>query len=91
MTLNKAKTLLTSIEYNLDGRMRYTYDPTGPESFKLKMEDLVSGIVRYLSFELKKAKGRSVDVEFTCDGFYFNFPLKKTLSTIFSIYMTSKN
>ncbi|SEP20797.1 hypothetical protein [Mucilaginibacter sp. OK283] len=82
MTINKAKTLITSIDNNLDGRMKYTYDLIKPDSFRMKMQDCVSGTIRYLSFELKMAPGKFINVEFACDGFSFNFPLKKNVSAM---------
>ena len=87
MTFNKAKAQLTSIEYNLDGRMKYTYDLIKPNSFSLTMLDCVSGKVRCLSFELKKTTGKDIVVEFICHGFSFNFPLMKNVSTFtFELY-----
>ena len=82
MTFNKAKTELTAIRSNLDGLMKYTYEPTGPNSFRLTMLDSVSGKIRQLSFELKNPKRGYIDVEFTCHDFCINFPLKKNVSSM---------
>ncbi|NOW96325.1 hypothetical protein [Mucilaginibacter sp. SG564] len=79
MTFSKAKAILTSIESNLDGRMKYTYDLIKPDSYSLKMQDSISGVIRYLDFKLKKTK--DIEVEFTCHGFSFNFPLIKNVSS----------
>ncbi|MFC0517461.1 hypothetical protein ACFFGT_24835 [Mucilaginibacter angelicae] len=87
MTFNKAKTLLTAIEYNLDGRMKYTYDLIDSNSFKLRMEDCVSGKVRYLSFELRSPKRGFIEVGFTCHDFRLNFPLIKNVESMtFNLY-----
>jgi hypothetical protein len=87
MTFTKAKTLLTSIESNLDGRMTYTYELIKSNSFKLQMRDCVSGKIRNLNFELKKINGNSVEVKFICHEFSFNFPLKKNIrSMTFDFY-----
>ena len=82
MTINKAKIELTAIRSNLDGLMKYTYEPTGPDSFRLTMLDSVSGKIRQLSFELKSPKRGCIDVEFTCHHFCINFPLKKNVSSM---------
>ena len=87
MTFTKAKTLLTSIESNLDGRMTYTYELIKTNSFELQMRGCVSGKVRNLNFELKKANGNSIEVEFICHEFSFNFLLKKNVrSMTFDFY-----
>ena len=79
MTFNKAKTQITSIKSNLDGRMKYTYDLNKLNKFRLKMEDCISGKVRHLDFKFKKVAKRAIEVAFICDGFRFNFPLKKNV------------
>ncbi len=87
MTFSKAKTKLTSIEHNLDGRMKYTYELIKPNSFKLTMVDSISGTIRHLTFDLKKINRNDIGVEFTCHGFSFNFPLKKEVKTMtFELY-----
>lgn len=82
MTINKAKTELIAIRSNLDGLMKYTYEPTGPDSFRLTMLDSVSDKIRQLSFELKSPKRGYIDVEFTCHDFCINFPLKKIVNSM---------
>jgi hypothetical protein len=82
MTINKAKTELTATRSNLDGLMKYAYELTGPNSFRLIMLDSVSGKIRQLSFELKSPKRGYIEVEFACHGFCINFPLKKNVSNM---------
>ncbi|WP_183566806.1 hypothetical protein [Mucilaginibacter sp. SP1R1] len=87
MTFSKARAILTSIESNVDGRMKYTYDLIKSNNFSLKMQDCVSGKIRYMDFELKKGKDNSVEVKFSCHGFSFNFPLIKNVTTMtFDLY-----
>ena len=82
MTFKKAITVLTSIESNLDGRMKYTYDLIKSNRFRLTMLDCISGKVRYLDFKFKKVAKRAIEVAFTCDGFRFNFPRKKNVGSM---------
>lgn len=43
------------------------------------MIDSVSGIVRYITFEIKNGRNRYIDIDFVCEGFRINFPLKKDI------------
>ncbi|MDP9076874.1 MAG: hypothetical protein M3O71_05585 [Bacteroidota bacterium] len=82
MTFKKAKTQITAIGSNLDGRMKYTYDLIKSNRVRLTMQDCISGKVRQLDFKLKKVAKRAIEVAFTCDGFRFNFPLKKNVGNM---------
>jgi hypothetical protein len=87
VNFKKAKSIITSIQSNSDGRMNYLYNQTGVNSYDVTMEDCVSGIVRILSFRLKGPKRHGIDVVFTCHDFRINFPLKKNITTFtFGIY-----
>ncbi|ASU32416.1 hypothetical protein MuYL_0513 [Mucilaginibacter xinganensis] len=60
--------------------MKYQYEVIKPHGFRFRIEDCISGKISHLDFNLKK--GRDVDVEFACDGFSFNFPLKKNVGSM---------
>ena len=76
MTYNTALRLITSIDCNLDGGMKYSYDLYNINKYKLTMTDNNGG-KRHLSFKLKKKIKRMIYVNFICDDFRIDFPLIK--------------
>ncbi|MCO5945615.1 hypothetical protein [Mucilaginibacter flavidus] len=76
MNFNTALKSITSIESNLDGDIKYSYDLTNINTCKLIM--LCSdGAERHLTFKLKKEIKRRVYVNFICNDFRIDFPLMK--------------
>lgn len=76
MNFNTALKLITSIESNLDGGIKYAYDLSNIDKCKLTML-LSDGGERHLTFKLKKEIKRRVYVNFICNDFRIDFPLTK--------------
>lgn len=76
MNFSTALKLITSIESNLDGGVKYFYDLSIINKFKLTMLS-TNGIERHLTFKLKKEIKRMVYVNFTCNDFRIDSPLMK--------------
>ena len=86
MTFNTALKLITSINCNLDGGMKYSYDLSSINKYKLTMFDN-NGRKRHLIFKLQKEIKRRVYVNFICDDFRIDFPLIKDVGRFkFNIY-----
>jgi hypothetical protein len=73
MNYNTALRLITAIDCNLDGGMRYSYDLSDINKYKLTMIDN-NGEKRHLTFKLQKEIKRRVYVNFICDDFRIDFP-----------------
>jgi hypothetical protein len=76
MNFNTALKLITSIESNLDGGIKYSYDLSDINKCKLTMLRS-DGAERHLTFKLKKEIKRRVYVNFICNDFRIDFPLMK--------------
>lgn len=78
MTYDTALRLITSIDCNLNGGMKYSYDLSSINKYKLTMIDN-NGVKRHLIFKLQKEIKRRICVNFICDDFLIDFPLIKNV------------
>lgn len=86
MNFNTALKLITSINSNLDGEIKYSYDLSNINKFKLIILGS-DGAKRHLTFKLKKEIKRMVYVTFICENFRIDFPLIKDVERFkFEIY-----
>ncbi len=76
MNFNTALKLITSIESNSDGEIKYSYDLSNINKCKLTMLRS-NGMEHHLTFKLKKEIKRMVYVNFICNDFRIDFPLMK--------------
>lgn len=76
MNFNMALKLITSINSNLDDGIKYSYDLSDINKYKLIMLGS-DGVKRHLTFKLKKEIKRMIYVTFICDDFRIDFPLIK--------------